>query len=667
MGAGEPLYKGLRVWGGVVLLCLAGVAAAEDDLTSLSLDELLNVEITSVSKKEESRSAAAAAVYVITSEDIRRSPARTIPDLLRTVPGLNVAQLDASKWSVTSRGFGGRYSNKLLVLIDGRSIYSPNFAGVEWEEHTVVLEDIDRIEIIRGPGSALWGANAVNGVINIVTKHAAETQGGLVVIGAGNEEDFFNTLRYGGALGEEAFYRVYAKYFTVDEREFDGGGKANDGWRMYQSGFRVDWNITLEDKLTVQGDIYDNRTDETLENAFLFFPHRRIVNGRADREGGNITARWSHTVSDDSDFELQFFMSHIQDEDEEVVSEWRRMYDLDYLQRLRINDRHELVWGGGIRVWDEDIDNTRFIAYFPEERTDYIYSAFVQDEISFLNDRLNVIVGAKFEVNSFTGFEFQPNVRAAWTPNEKHTLWGAISRAVRTPSRAEDDISLLNRVFPGRIALILEGNNEFESEDLLAYELGYRHEFNENLFLDLAFFYNDYTDLRTIEVTRPRIFFRPFPWHLGIPAEARNNLEANTYGVEAVMNWQPRPWWQIEASYSFLEIDLDFHTRTPDLITKDSEGDTPEQQWVLQNEFQLRKNLALDTTLRWVDRLPTLGVDDYFNLDVQLRWQARENLEFALVGQNLIDSGRVEFAPTFVNSVSTEVERSFYGKVTWRF
>ncbi|MEX2015347.1 MAG: TonB-dependent receptor, partial [Candidatus Hydrogenedentales bacterium] len=522
------------------------------------------------------------------------------------------------------------------------------------------------IEIIRGPGSALWGANAVNGVINIVTKDAAETQGGLVVLGGGDQENFFNTLRYGGALSDDAFYRVYAKYFTRDQREFASGEKANDAWRMYQTGFRIDWDLTIEDKLSIQADAYDNRSDQTQENAFLFFPHRRVVNGRSDREGGNVLLRWEREISETSDFHMQVFVEQVQDEDPTVVGEWRRLYDLDFHHRLQIGDRHEVVWGAGVRYWHDDIDNTRFISYHPEERTDFIYSAFVQDEVS-LTEELSLILGAKFEFNNYTGFEFQPNIRAAWTPNDRQTLWAAIARAVRTPSRAEDDVHILNRVFPGRISLVLEGNQDFESEDLMAYEIGYRHGFSENLFLDLALFYNDYSDLRTIEVIRPRIALRPFPWHFNIPAEARNNLKAETYGFEAVVNWQPKPWWQLEASYSFLEINLDFHTRTPDFITRESEGDTPEQQWVLQNYFQLPANLALDTTLRWVDRLPTLGVDDYFNLDVQLRWQPRDNLEFALVGQNLLESGRTEFAPTFVNTTPTEVERNFYGKVTWRF
>ncbi|MEK7793769.1 MAG: TonB-dependent receptor [Candidatus Hydrogenedentota bacterium] len=662
--------RGIGAGGRNVIASVAACCATcwgADDLTDLSIEELLNIEVTSVSKKSEKRTAAPAAITVITQDDIRRSGATSVPELLRMVPGVNVARLDANKWSVTSRGFSGRYGNKLLVLIDGRSVYTPNYAGVAWEAKDVFIEDVDRIEVIRGPGGSLWGANAVNGVINIVTKNAEDTQGGVVELGGGTEERGFGGLRYGGTINEDLHYRLYLKYFDRDSGAMQGGGDGEDDWNMGQGGVRLDWKLSERDVLTLQGDIYRNGAGSSLETPYLTFPFRRDEYSKARRDGANVLGRWTRTLSEGSDLQLQVYFDYDETRELRVIDEFRRTLDADFQHRFQAGERNEFIWGAGFRYTGDALSESHFIQYTPDERRSRTFSAFVQDEIKLVPEKLVLTLGTKLEYNDYSGMEVQPNARLTWTPDEKKTVWGAVSRAVRTPSRSEADIHLLDQVFPGRIALVLEGNEDFDSEKLLAYELGYRQTLRDNLAFDVAAFVNDYSELRTIEVTFPRFVGFPRPAHIEVPATARNNLDALTFGFEVGVDWQPKSWWQMRAWYSFLEINLDFHTRSLDIITPASESDTPEQQYYWRNSFDLPRNVQLDATLRYVDELPSLDVEDYLTMDLRLGWQPNENLELSIVGQNLLQPGHTEFQSTFVTSLPTQVERGVFGKVTWRF
>jgi len=674
----------MKVLNRLVLCCcaaaalLAGVAGAEaraapgdstTDLTELSIEELMNVEVTSVSKKPEKLSEAAAAVYVITQEDIRRSGATSIPEALRMAPGLHVARIDANKWAITSRGFNGEFANKLLVLIDGRTVYTPLFAGVYWDVQDTMLEDIDRIEIIRGPGATMWGANAVNGVINIITKSARDTQGGLVSGGAGSEERGFGGVRYGGTLGDSAWYRVYAKYFNRDDSVDSSGDRTSDEWDMLRGGFRIDWDVSESDSLTFQGDIYDGDLRETVDVAFLTPPALLALDKSFDVTGANVLARWSHVFSDTSDMSMQVYYDRAE-RDKFQLDEVRDTFDLDFQHRFVLGDRHEIVWGLGYRYTADDLDGSFTISLDPDSRHDDLVTAFVQDEITLVDERLKLTVGSKFEHNDYTGFEIQPSVRLLSTPHERHTLWAAVSRAVRTPARTNDDMRINFLVFPGtdgstNVMTIL-GDDDFESEELTAYELGYRVQPVENVYLDIAAFYNVYDDLLTQEPGIPFFELTPAPPHMVIPMYFDNMMDGETYGAEVAVNWNVTESWRVAAGFTCIEMDLDSDSSSGDTLADETERSSPQHQFHIRSYLNLPHNVQFDTALYYVDSLPAQDVSSYVRLDTRLGWRPTENLELSVGLQNLLDTEHDEYG-LMEGAHPTEAERSVYGKVTWTF
>jgi iron complex outermembrane receptor protein len=634
----------------------------------MSLEDLLNVEITSVSKKAENRTQAPAAIYVLTQEDIRRSGARTVPDALRVVPGIQVAQIDSNRWSVTSRSFTGRFANMLLVMIDGRTIYTPFFAGVYWEGNDVMLEDVDRIEVIRGPGGTLWGANAVNGVINIVTKSAAETQGGLVSILGGTEARASAALRYGGEIGDLGHYRVYGKYSYYDEAgDFIEnqtrlpGGEANDDWHNGHAGFRMDLNLDPDDRLTIEGGVQVTATNNTYELPFLVDPLFRRIEPDARYEDVHVLGRWTRRLADDSEIQLQGFYDYYHF-DEVTLDEQRHTLDIDFQHRLTVGDRHDLLWGVAYRATADDFENTSFASMDPTSRVNQVFSGFIQDEIRIL-DTLHVTIGTKVEHNDFTGVEVQPSARFAWTPNERHTLWGAVSRAVRTPSRSENDIRLEYgeaSTLPGTFISAF-GNRDLRATELLAFELGYRVTPADRVAFDVALFYNDYSNVRTIELGDVFTETDPPPTHDVVPVIITTTGDAQTWGVELGADLSIRPWWLIRTSYSFIDV------KTQNVFSSTGVEEVPHNIFTLQNRLDLPRNLEFDTTLRYVDSINTLEIGDYFELDARLAWRPREDLELALVGRNLLNSQHEEYDDIITLSVPTEVQRGIYGMITWRF
>lgn len=638
-------------------------AVAEDDLTSLSIEELMNVEVTSVSKTSERRSEAAAAIFVLSSEDIHRSGARTIPDLLRLVPGLDVAQISGNKWSVTSRGFGGRFANKLLVLIDGRSIYTPQFSGVLWEMHDIRIEDIDRIEVIRGPGGTLWGANAVNGVINITTKPTEDTQGGQVVVGGGNVERGFGSARYGGQAGDDLFYRAYIQAFERRPQGNSGlGVDADDDWSGGSVGFRLDWNATDRDTFMFTGGISDVKAREELNVAVPppVLSTRATTNNTLQNR--YVLGKWTRTLSDDSDFELQVYYDYYIHE-QLLLDETQQTADMEFQHRFAAGEKHSIIWGGRVRFHEDDFINTPAVTYPNASRNDMLYSLFVQDTFS-ATDELKLIVGAKLEYNSFSGFEFQPNIRAAWTPDEKQTVWAAISRAVRSPSRSEQDLELLLSfdTTPVDFANVFAGDPALESEELTAFELGYRRSIGENVFIDIATFYNRYDNLRSLslgEVTA-------LPQLPGLPSvliRPSNFADGYTYGMEVTADWKPKSWWQIRAAYWYLNVNID---APPDFFAA-TEDDVPVNQAYINSRWNLAHNIEVDATLRYVDEIKAFAIDEYFELDARIAWRPKDNLELALIGRNLLDSAHFEAEDTTLDFIPSEVARSIYFMVTWEF
>jgi iron complex outermembrane receptor protein len=639
------------------LLLASGPARAEEAaLADLSLEDLMEIQVTSPSKRAERLGETSAAVYVISNEDIRRSGLNSIPELLRLVPGLHVAQIDASRWAITSRGFNSQFANKLLVLIDGRTVYTHLFSGVFWDVQDVLLEDIDRIEVIRGPGGTLWGANAVNGVINIITKSAKDTHGALASGGGGTLTGPFGHARYGTSLGDNVHVRGYVKYLDRNEMDADDGGGANDQWHMTRGGFRTDWDASANDLVTVQGDYYGGETNSTLLNS---------ARSEDSLSGGNILGRWRHTFTPQSDVSVQLYYDRTERDVRYLIAEDRNTFDVEIEHRRRLFSIHDVVVGFGYRLLDDSITN-RAITFTPDSRTDNLVSGFIQDQIPLFDDRVQLTIGSKFESNDYTGFEYQPSIRGLWKVHPRHRLWAAVSRAVRTPSRADDDVAFFFASAPPPApTLLIQGDSGFDSEKLIAYELGYRVEPIDDLTFDLATYYNDYDDLRTTDVGGVPLPSPPFP-PLTLPAPLGNRATAKGYGVELAADWSVTRFWKLSAWYTFMNLDVDRKQSSTDLTVEGSEDDTPIHQVHFRSRLNLPRNFEFDTNLFWVDNVQNQNVGSYTRLDLRLGWRPIEYVELSLVGQNLTENRHPEFGNGFF-SVRSQVPRSVYGQVTLRY
>ena len=588
------------------------------DLTELSLEELMNIEIISASKKEEKLFEAAAAVYVITGEDIRRSGFTSIPEVLRMVPGMQVARIDGARWAISSRGFNGRFANKLLVLMDGQSVYTPIFSGVYWELQDMLLEDVERIEVIRGPGATLWGANAVNGIINIITRNAKDTQGDLVTLGVGSEERGFGGFRYGGKLRKDLYYRIYAKYLKRDDFVYASGEEAGDGWNVLRGGFRMDWEVSSSNTLTLQGDICDGNLGRTYRIIDSLDPFSvRTFGFDVKNARRNVLGRWEQGSSNDSELTLQLYYDRTDGEDAVIVG-FFDTFDVDFQHRFMIREWQEIVWGFGYRLMRDETDGTFTLSLDPNSRNYDLFSAFVQDEITLIEDQLRVKLGSKFEHNDYTGFEMEPNVRVLWMPYEWHTVWGAVSRAVRTPSRIDNDMRIFIEEFPPdqlfpnipTTLVVAFGNRDFESEQVLAFELGYRFHPTERLFLDIATFYNVYDKLRTAEPGTPFLETSPSE-HIVMPFIIDNRMHGETYGGELATHWRVQDWWQLRAAYTCLQMQLHLDEDSGDMISEYAEGQSPRHQFSLFSSMNLPGKLELSLGARHIDNLPDLDIKSY--------------------------------------------------------
>ncbi|MGA8152218.1 MAG: TonB-dependent receptor [Terriglobales bacterium] len=636
-----------------------------EPLKQLSLAELGNVEVTTMSKEPEEVWKTPAAVFVITQEDIRRSGATSIPEVLRLAPGVEVAQADSDHWSVSIRGFGAVLASKLLVLIDGRSVYTPLFAGVYWQAQATPLEDIERIEIIRGPGGTIWGANAVNGVINIITKRSNDTHGSMVSMGGGNVAQGTAGVRYGGGNGQGFNYRVYGMGFT-NGPEFHSSGPNFDDWRMGQAGFRTDWDRGLRDTFTFEGDIYHEISGEATTFGLYSPPSQATVFGNADLSGGNLVARWKRVLSDRSDFQLQAYFDRTNHFEPEF-GETRDTFDIDFLDHLTLPKQQNLLWGLGIRESPSNLIQTvPSIDFLPHQLTDQIYSGFVQDEIPLVSNKLSLTVGTKLEHNNYTGFEVQPSVRLLWNRTAHQAFWASVTRAVRTPSRLDDDIQLTDfaTVTPLPIYLRVDGNGQFRSEQLIAYEAGYRTLLSSHFYVDLAVFYNDYNDLYSFQVGAPFLEATPTPVHAIIPVLTSNGIKGATTGFEVAPDWKPVSWWELRPSYAYLNMDLKNKPGSNDPTSIPGyEGSTPRHQVVIQSFVNLPKKLEFDQTFRYVSSLPAQAVRGYSTGDVRFGWHLTRELELSVGGQNLLQPHYAAFGGDPGGMV--EIKRSVYGKMVW--
>ncbi|MCP4690362.1 MAG: TonB-dependent receptor [Desulfobacterales bacterium] len=672
-GAGRTFCLLLILFSGLCYAETPGKTEAPGDetvryLKSLSLEELAGLEVTSVSRQSMKLSDAPAAVFVITNEDIRRSGVASIPDALRMAPGVEVARINANCWAITTRGFNRFLSNKMLVMIDGRSVYSPLHSEANWSAQDVLFEDVDRIEVIRGPGASLWGANAVNGIINIITKSAGETQGGLITAGAGTEERGFGGARYGTRVGENTHIRAFAKYFERDEAADWRGVEANDDWNKFLAGFRADWRPSADNSLTIQGDVYRADCGMASIAPMTTPPYAEVLRVRADMEGGNLLARWKHSFSKAGDLALQMYWDHSKMASP-LIDEVRDTLDVDIQHGFTLGERHKIIWGLGYRWTSDHLRDVDVVQFRPDRRDMDLYNVFIQDRITLVENRLWLTIGSKFENGYYTDWETLPTGRLLWKPRDAHTFWAAVSRAARTPSRLEKDgHGDVNVIPPGApanptplpIVIRMTGGPAYTSETLTAYEAGWRFQPSERLFFDLALFYNDYRDLFATEVSGPPAPEPGSPPVLVMPIEFTNTEDAQTRGLELAAHFEPLDWWSLRLAYTWFGAE-----QSENAI--DVEGFSPEHQIGLRSSMDLPYNLELDLWPRYVDELTGLDIDSYITLDIRLGWRPTENLEFSLVGQNLLEKERPEFHDMRSTLISTAVERGVYGKVTWRF
>ena len=635
MGSGFILFSilFLSLFSSIPLSAQQDSSLTTGALKKLSLEDLMNIQVTSVSKTPENLTEVASAIQVISGDDIHRSSATLLPEALRLAPNLQVAQVNSHDWGISSRGFNGAalsnaaLADKLLVMIDGRSVYTPLFGGVFWDVQNVLLEDIDRIEVVSGPGGTLWGDNAVNGVINVISKSADQTQGLYASGAVGSFLHDQAAVRYGGQAGSNLYYRVYAQFFDMGSTTVNDTS-AKDSWNMVQGGFRMDYYPSEKNTITLQGDLYRGQ-----ENT----PTSTLVNGQ------NILSRWTHTFSENSDLKLQLYFDRTWRNLPAVAfSDELETYDIDFQHRFGLGKRQQILYGGGFRLEHDSTRNSPALSFSPSRVNLILLSGFVQDQITLVKNWLQLTVGTKLSSNHYTGFEIQPSGRLALTPNTQHTLWAAVSRAVRIPSRFEVDETLPSLATP---------NGNFTSEKVIAYELGYRAEPITRLALSLATFYNMYSDLRSINYNPnapPTFIFA-------------NDQKAHTWGVELSANYRMLDWWRLRAGYTY--FGKKFQALSPAVVNGADvfEGHDPHHQAMLQSIIDLPKNIQLDVTARYVDSLTiwplTPPVGHYFSLDIRLAWTYKK-FEFSIAGKDLLATRHDEFG--------NQIPRSIFGRISCR-
>jgi iron complex outermembrane recepter protein len=642
-----------------------------DDLTNQSLEDLMNIQVTSVSKTGQTLSHTASAVFVITQEDIRRSGATNIPDLLRMVPGMDVAQINGNTWAITARGFNARFGNELLVLVDGRAVYTDTFGGVFWDVLDPPLEDILRIEVIRGPGGSVWGANAVNGVANIITKKASDTHGGLLVAGGGNVDQGFGTAQYGGTLGKQTDYRVYAKYLNQDHLPDSAGQDGGDGWHMLHGGFRADSNLSAKDTLMIQGDMYVAREGiPTISFPSVTSTELQSVEEIGNLSGAFVQGIWNHALSSHSDTSLQ--ASYDGYEREDILRENRGTFDLDFQYHFSGWARQDILWGLTYRYSALSSAGNLTASFAPADVATQLFSSFVQDEIEIIPNRLFLTVGTKLEHNYYSGFDYMPSARVAWSPSPRNTFWTAVSKADRTPSALDTSARSAISGFPGPGGIpelvTFIGNPNVKNEGLIAYEAGYRTTVLKNLSIDLAAYHNNYSNQETSEPSVPFMENTPPPTHLVIPVTFENLMHGETDGFEIAVNWQPTSRWTLSPGYAFEEIHMHVTPASQDTTSvSEAEGSSPDNSAQLRSHLFLGHRFSWDTSAYFVGRLTDPSEPSYTRLDSQLTWSFRESASVSFVGQNLIKDLHEEFTDSSDTARTTQVKRSAYAKFTWKF
>jgi iron complex outermembrane recepter protein len=639
----------------------------QNPLKTLSLEQLGNIEVTTVSREPEAIWNTPAAIYVITQEDIQRSGARNIPEALRLAPGVEVARITSGEYAIGVRGFNSRLSRSVLVLIDGRTVYTPFTAGTYWETQDVLIKDIERIEVIRGPGGTIWGPNAVNGVINIITKNTKDTQGTLAIGGGGDIDQVLGRIRYGSGNGRGFTYRAYAKGFGWAP-QYHSDGDNYDDLHGGQGGFRMDWNANGRDSYRLQGDVYGQDFGERIIATTYNPPANSDISGDASLYGGSILWNWTRTQGEGRDFQLAAYYAH-DTRNELNFGDIRNTFNVDFLDRFPLSHQ-EVSWGLTARAsHGTEVEVYSGLTFTPSHRTDQLFQGFVQDEISLVKNRLSLIAGTKILKTNYTGVLAQPSVRVLYTPTATQTLWAAYAHGLRTPADVERDFNLSSFLGYGSDGLPIfarfSANPNFKSEQLNGYELGYRGLEGRQFYVDIAGFYNHYGDLFSEDlISIHSIEPNPSPTHVLISAQFGNGLVASTTGGEIAPEWRPKPWWRVRGSYSFLDMHVKKATNSKDIGSASTvQGSSPEHQALIQNGFDLPKSVSADIQVRYVSALPGIKVPSYWTGSATVGWAATRHIRFTAVGQNLFKPHHVEFS--YDPGPPVGIRRGFYGEITF--
>jgi iron complex outermembrane recepter protein len=668
----------------ISLLLLPGVSflagASGDDLLDIEIEDLMQVEITSVSKKPEQLMNAAAAVYVITHDDIQRAGVSSIPEALRLAPGMHVARIDANKWAISSRGFLDRFSSKLLVLIDGRSVYTPTFSGVYWDVQDVLLDDVERIEVIRGPGATLWGANAVNGVVNVITKHAKDTLSGTASGAVGDTEKLAH-LRYGTSLGEGRFIRGYVKHRDTDDLATPMG-EGRDAWNISQAGVRADIMLDANQNWTIQGDLYSGGIEQLIVKPLSSLPYTTQVPGDVEVSGANLLTRWVQSQGN-NEWSLQLYFDH-SERDDQILWEKRQTWDIDLQQHRPFENKSELVWGVGLRYSADDTRAGETARLIPVDDQFTLLSAFIQYDYP-LSESVRLVVGSKFEDHDYSGFDTQPNIRLHWRLSDDSALWTSVAKAVRIPSRGERDAQInvytippmtQQNASPWPIMFQIVGNRDMEPNRLWAYEAGYRQLLSPGLILDAAAFYNDYEQLESLSLgpllclpSMAQFPLCPLSDYLVQQGFINNGGSGYTQGIEILLDWNASLNWKIQTSYSYLKTQQsDANTASSDIASglAGFDGTSPKHQFGIRGHWQFAPQWSLHLGVRHVSELPAIDIEKYTVADVRLAWQPRRELELSLRGENL-GKKHLEFAQGLILGAPSYIEPSVRFDVRWRF
>jgi len=633
-----------------------GQETTVDDLKKMSLEELMNIEVISISRRPEKLWQTPSAIQVLKGDDIGKYGASNIPEALFLAGNLQVTQKGSNGYGISARGFNTDLANKLLVLIDGRTIYTPLYSGVFWDRQDYLLNDIDQVEVVSGPGGTLWGANAVNGVINITTKNAGDTQGLFAEAGVGNELKTIANVRYGGKIAPRIFYRVYGKFGDRDQSVYPDSVGAQDAWQMAQGGFRIDGAISDKSKYTLQGDLYNNKVDQVTGNT-------------AEVTGGNVLGRWDHTFSENSELRVQayydrtklyaptgaFVANGLELAPAGVFKDDLTTYDIELQHRIKLGGRNQMVWGGGYRLMRDETTNSPALGFLPEDFDQSLSNLFVQDEFQLLKN-LSITAGTKLEHNAYTGYVWEPSGRIRLSLNEHRIVWASVSRALRTPSRIDRQLTQGTPPY----FVLLKGSEDFISETLVATELGFRTQLSNQATISIATYYNQYDDVRSTVLDPVTIF----------PLSFQNGLEGETYGMELSLTYQVNDRWQLASSYNLLREDIRIKEGKADFNNALNETADPGFQFTFRSALQLPKGFSVNGAFRWIDALPinNAGIlaitPAYAELDGQVAWKASDHVTLAMSGRNLLHKEHTEYGIPGNNLRA--IQRSVYGKITVR-